>query len=217
MPCPGSSTVALTSICPGSLWRPASSPRKPSPSAISSSLGDAIDYVNVRRGQKTSLGPQLVYNLGAHWRLNLAVTRERMDVQAARLYTALVGQATVIYHLNTKVFVRGQFQYYDYDYNTANYVVPVSARSRKLFSQILVLLQAQSQDGVFRGLHGQLPWRARPCPDPEGPHAVRQGRVRAQVLDVIRRRDRDRRSRCSRFAPESVSWRLRGRSDGRGH
>jgi len=119
--------------------------------ALSSSLGDAIDYVNVRRGQKTFLGPQLIYNLGAHWRLNLAVTRERMDVQAARLYTALVGQATVVYHLNTKVFVRGQFQYYDYDYNTANYVVPVSARSRKLFSQILFSYKFNPRTVCFVG------------------------------------------------------------------
>ena len=119
--------------------------------AMSSSLGDGVDYVNVRRGQKTSLGPQVAYNLGTQWRLNLAVTRERMDVQAVRLYTALVDQATLIYHVNTKLFVRGLFQYYDYDYNTANYLVTVSARSRKLFSQILFSYKLNPRTVCFVG------------------------------------------------------------------
>jgi len=37
---------------------------------ILSSFGDALDYVNTRKGGKTSLGSQLIYNLGPHWRMN---------------------------------------------------------------------------------------------------------------------------------------------------
>jgi len=34
---------------------------------IGSSFGDGLDYINTRRGGKTSLGTQLIYNLGTHW------------------------------------------------------------------------------------------------------------------------------------------------------
>ena len=118
---------------------------------ILSSFGEALDYVNTRRGGKTSLGSQLIYNLGTHWRLNLNLTHERMDVQAARLYTALIGQATVIYHLNTKVFLRALLQYYDYDYNVANYLVPVEPRFRKFFSQVLFSYKLNPRTVLFLG------------------------------------------------------------------
>jgi len=118
---------------------------------ILSSFGDALDYVNTRKGGKTSLGSQLIYNLGTHWRLNLNLTHERMNVQAARLYTALVGQASVIYHLNTKIFLRALLQYYDYDYNADNYLVPVEPRFRKFFSQVLFSYKLNPRTVLFLG------------------------------------------------------------------
>jgi len=118
---------------------------------ILSSFGDALDYVNTRKGGKTSLGSQILYNLGTHWRLNLNLTRERMNVRAARLYTAFVGQSTVIYHLNTKVFLRAQLQYYDYDYNVSNYLVPVTPRFKKFFSQLLFSYKLNPRTVLFLG------------------------------------------------------------------
>jgi len=115
------------------------------------SFGDALDYVNTRKGGKTSLGSMFLYNLGMHWRFNLNLTHERMNVQDARLYTALVGQATVMYHLNPKVFLRAQLQYYDYDYNTANYFVPVSPRFKKFFSQVLFSYKLNPRTVLFLG------------------------------------------------------------------
>jgi len=118
---------------------------------ILSSFGDALDYVNTREGGKTSLGSQLIYNLGTHWRLNLTLTHERMNVQAARLYSAFIGQATVIYHLNTKVFLRALLQYYDYDYNEANYLVPIDPLFRRLFSQFLFSYKLNPRTVLFLG------------------------------------------------------------------
>ncbi len=118
---------------------------------IQSSFGDALDYVNARKGGKTSLGTQLIYNLGTHWRLNLTLTGERMRVRDARLYTALVSQATVIYHLNTKIFLRALLQYFDYDYNVSNYLVPVSPVFRKFFSQFLFSYKLNPRTVFFLG------------------------------------------------------------------
>jgi hypothetical protein len=115
------------------------------------SFGDGLDYVNTRRGGKTSLGSQMIVNLGTHWRLNLNLTHERMTVQAARLYTALVGQATVIYNLNTRIFLRALLQYYDYDYNVANYLVPVDPMFRRLFSQFLFSYKLNPRTVLFLG------------------------------------------------------------------
>ncbi len=118
---------------------------------ILSTLGGALDYVNTRKGGKSSLGSQLIYNMGTHWRLNLNLTHERMNVQAARLYTAFIGQATVIYHLNTKVFLRALLQYYDYDYNAANYLVPVDPLFRRFFSQFLFSYKLNPRTVLFLG------------------------------------------------------------------
>jgi len=74
-----------------------------------------------------------------------------MNVQAARLYTALVGQASVIYHLNTKIFLRALLQYYDYDYNADNYLVPVEPRFRKFFSQVLFSYKLNPRTVLFLG------------------------------------------------------------------
>ena len=78
--------------------------------SVGGSFGDGLDYVNGRKGGKTSLGSQTTVNLGTHWQLNLSLTRERMTVNDARLYTALVGQTTVFYHFNTRVFLRALLQ-----------------------------------------------------------------------------------------------------------
>jgi hypothetical protein len=119
--------------------------------AVGGSFGDAIDYVNTRKGGKTSLGPQAQLNLGTHWRLNLGLTRDRMDVQGARLYTALIGQGTIVYHLNTKIFLRALLQYYDYDYNVSNYLVPVNPMFRKLFAQFLFSYKLNPRTVLFLG------------------------------------------------------------------
>jgi len=119
--------------------------------ALLSSFGDGLDYVNARKGGKTSLSSQLIYNLGTHWRLNLSLNHERMTVQAARLYTALVGQATVICHLSAKVFLRALLQYYDYNYNAANYLVPVDPLFRRFFSQFLFSYKLNPRTVLFLG------------------------------------------------------------------
>jgi hypothetical protein len=118
---------------------------------IQSSFGDALDFINARKGGKTSLSSQVLYNLGTHLRLNLTLTGERMNVQDAQLYTAFVGQATVIYHLNTKIFLRAQLQYYDYAYNVSNYLVPVDPVYRKFLSQILFSYKLNPRTVLFLG------------------------------------------------------------------
>jgi hypothetical protein len=118
---------------------------------VQSSFGQAVDYVNTRRGVKTSLGSQVIYSAGAHLQLSLGLTLERMTAEDARLYTAFIGQPTITYHLNTRIFLRALLQYYDYDYNVSNYLVPVDPRYRKFFSQVLFSYKLNPRTVFFLG------------------------------------------------------------------
>ncbi len=116
-----------------------------------STIGQEIDYTNTRKGSIFSATPSLSYNFGSHLLLSLVHVYERMNVTGSRLYTANISQASVIYHFNTKLFLRAQIQHYDYDYNTANYLVPVDSEYKKFFSQILFSYKLNPRTVVFLG------------------------------------------------------------------
>jgi hypothetical protein len=114
-------------------------------------LGENIDYINTRKGDIVSATPSIAYNLGAHLRLNLSHVFERMRVESRRLYTANISQGSIIYHFNTRLFLRAQLQYVDYDYNPANYLVPYPSEYKKFFSQILFSYKLNPRTVLFLG------------------------------------------------------------------
>jgi len=119
--------------------------------SVSSSIGDGIDYVNTRKGKKISLTPYLVYDIGQHLRLTAFHTFEKMNVESRRLYTANISQAAVIYHFTAKMFVRAIVQYYDYDYNISNYLIPRESEFRQFFTQLLFSYKINPRTVLFLG------------------------------------------------------------------
>ena len=116
-----------------------------------SSFGDSIDFVNTRKGSRVLLAPSLIYNMGAHLRLNLSHTFERMNVERHRLYTANISQASIVYHFNAKIFIRSILQYYDYDHNVSNYLEPVKSQFKQFFTQMLFSYKVNPRTVLFLG------------------------------------------------------------------
>lgn len=118
---------------------------------VYSLFGDSIDYVNTRKGNKILLIPMLVYNIGAHLRLNLSYTFERMRVEENRLYTANISEASIVYFFNARMFIRSLLQYYDYNYNVSNYVNPVEPEFKQFFTQLLFSYKINPRTVLFLG------------------------------------------------------------------
>lgn len=119
--------------------------------SVSSFLGEGIDYVNTRKGHRISLTPYLVYDLGQHLRLTAFHTFERLNVEDAQLYTANISQASIIYHFSAKVFVRAILQFYDYDYNVSNYLIPWQSEFKQFFTQLLFSYKINPRTVLFLG------------------------------------------------------------------
>jgi hypothetical protein len=114
-------------------------------------VGSSIDYVNTRKGRYFSLGPFISYNLGAHLRLNFYHTYETMEVADQHLYTANISEASIVYHFNTRIFLRSIFQYYNYEYNVSNYMVPMQPERKQFFTQLLFSYKINPRTVLFLG------------------------------------------------------------------
>ena len=119
---------------------------------LSSGFGDGIDYANTRKGRRTILAPSLTWNLGTHVQLGLSHTYEGMTVEGEPLYTGNLSEASLVYHLNVRMFLRALLQRHDYQRNQASYLTPVAPESTE-------------------------PWV-----DQEGLHAVREDRLRVGAM-----------------------------------
>jgi hypothetical protein len=100
-------------------------------------FGDRIDYDNTRLGKRFRIDPELGWTLGKHLRLDVGHVFERMTVNDARLYSANISQMKVVYHFNVRTFLRGIFQYVNYNYNVANYTFDQAPEYQHFFTQLL--------------------------------------------------------------------------------
>lgn len=117
----------------------------------SASFGDTIDYANNREGGNISLNASASFNLGKHIRLDVDHTLETLDVDAGNLYTANITQATAYYHFNNRMFIRGIFQYVNYDYTPENYTFPQEEGRETLFTQLLLSYKLNPRTVFFFG------------------------------------------------------------------
>lgn len=114
-------------------------------------FGDRIDYTNSRGGKRLRLSPQFTYNLGKRICLAFNHAYEKMDAGGDHLYTANISQGSLIFHLNTKIFVRAILQYVDYRYNVDNYTFPIDPEYRNFFTQFLFSYRLNPRTVVFLG------------------------------------------------------------------
>lgn len=113
--------------------------------------GDRIDYANSRGGKRLRLNPQFNCNLGKRIGLAFNHNYERMNSAGDHLYTAHISQGSLIFHLNTKIFVRAILQYVDYRYNVDNYTFPIDPEYQNFFTQFLFSYRLNPRTVVFLG------------------------------------------------------------------
>jgi len=117
----------------------------------SSTMGQVIDFTNVRRSSQVSVGPSLRLSLGRGLGVDLSHLYQRMAHQGERVFTANLFQARLIYNLSVRTFVRAIVQYRSVDRNVAVYTVPVDEFDEGLFGQFLFSYKVNPQTVVFIG------------------------------------------------------------------
>lgn len=122
--------------------------------SLSGTVGDRIDYANVRQGERVRLNPFIELMVGRHLAVGLDHTWEALDVADGRLYTANLSQIFGRYQFTRRLGVRVVIQYSDTVRNQELYVDEVEAHSKDLFGQILGSYKINPQTVVFLGYSG---------------------------------------------------------------
>ena len=118
---------------------------------VNLTVGDQIDYTNIRLGERVRFNPGFTQSLGAHLRVDLDATFERMREEGERLFNARIASTTIAYLLSTRSFVRATLQLVDYDFNTALYSDGRDSRTKGLYSQLLYSYKLTPQTVLFLG------------------------------------------------------------------
>lgn len=113
--------------------------------------GDQIDFDNIRPATQLFLEPALKFKVGRHLYIGLDHIFERLNVNLGRLYTANVSNLRLVYQFNARTFLRAILQYVDYNYNVANYLIPIDPRFKHLFTQVLFSYKINPQTVLFLG------------------------------------------------------------------
>lgn len=113
--------------------------------------GDQIDFDNIQAGTSLILAPGFKFKIGRHLFLGLDHIFEKFKVDLGRLYTANVSNLRIAYQFNPRLFLRVILQYINYNYNVANYQIPINPKFKRLFSQILLSYKINPQTVLFLG------------------------------------------------------------------
>ena len=114
-------------------------------------VAKAIDYANARPAEALRLGPAAELGIGRHLNLGLSHSLERLSDGGNRIYTANLFQARVVYNIDTRCFLRAIVQYEKVGRDQAMYGVPVDARARSVFAQLLFSYKLNPQTVLFLG------------------------------------------------------------------
>lgn len=114
-------------------------------------IGEYVDFSNVRPATLVKLNPLIQYKIGRHFYMELDHVFERLKVDEGRLYTASLSNLRLIYHINCRTFLRGIFQYANFDYNSNLYTFPIDSKQNHLFTQILFSYKINPRTVLFLG------------------------------------------------------------------
>ncbi|MGK2858184.1 MAG: DUF5916 domain-containing protein [Thermoanaerobaculia bacterium] len=118
---------------------------------VSAVAGDQVDFANAQQGTRVRIDPGVRLDLGRHLRLNLDHSRETLDVDAGKLYTANLSQVRATYQFNVRTLVRWVGQHLDVERDASLYSGAVSPRSRDFFNQLLFSYKINPQTVFFAG------------------------------------------------------------------
>jgi len=115
------------------------------------SIGDEIDYANVRAGKKIVVMPEINYNIGKHFRLTLSHSYNKLKIKGTELFLAKLFQVRLVYHINKRIFLRGIIQHTHIKRNIELYNFEVDPVYEKLFTQFLFSYKLNPRTVLFLG------------------------------------------------------------------
>jgi hypothetical protein len=118
---------------------------------LEGSVGEDIDYANVRQGSQLTFRPYVEYKLGRHLELGLRHTYQQFNVEDGRLYTANIGWLRAVYQFSIRSFLRVIVQYVDYRFDPELYIEETDEEYRELSSQVLFSYKVNPQTMLFLG------------------------------------------------------------------
>ena len=118
---------------------------------LEGSLGDAIDYDNIRDASDIMLRPVISYKCGRHLQFDMSHTYYKLDVAEGRLFDANISRIKAVYQFNIRSFFRAIVQYKDYRREQDLYVEEVDSKTQQLETQFLFSYKVNPQTVLFLG------------------------------------------------------------------
>jgi hypothetical protein len=125
--------------------------RKISRIGINGIAGQRIDFANGRVGTGATLGPFATLRPIDNLEFDPSVTREWLNVDGGRLYTATVARLKTIYSFSAKSILRVIGQYVTTNSNPALYSFPVERHSGNFLGSVLYSYKLNWQTVLFLG------------------------------------------------------------------
>jgi Domain of unknown function (DUF5916)/Carbohydrate family 9 binding domain-like len=119
--------------------------------SVEVNAGNQVDFANGRQGEQLRIDPALRLDLGKHLRVNVDHSREELDIDEGRLFTAALTQLRATYQFNVRTFVRVVSQYLDIEREAGLYLSEVDPESQSLFNQLLFSYKVNPQTVLFLG------------------------------------------------------------------
>ena len=120
-------------------------------------IGDAVDHDNGQPARILRLSPELYFNFGRRFVLEIEHDYETLHVAGGRLYMANLAQVRAVYQFTLRTFARAIVQYGDtlrsidlYD-PSADPADAVQPRTRELLTQVLFSYKVNPQTLVYVG------------------------------------------------------------------
>ena len=113
--------------------------------------GEDIDVANSRAGDYVMLTPSVDLRLGRHLQGNLSWIHQTFDVHGGRLFTVDLAQSRMLYHFNSRTFLRAIFQYEWLERDPRLYRDPVEAETEDLLTQFLFSYRLNAQTVFLLG------------------------------------------------------------------
>jgi hypothetical protein len=115
------------------------------------SLGDSIDFTNVRVGQGGAFQLFGTVKPTDHLALDFNADRQWLDVKAGRVFTAQIERLKATYNFTARAFLRVIGEYLDVDRDPGLYSIPVRAQSGSFAGSALFAYQINWQTVLFVG------------------------------------------------------------------
>ena len=118
---------------------------------IFATVGDWVDFDNVRPADRTRISSRIDLDLGRHLEIELEHLYSTLDVESGRLFTAHVPQMAAVWQFTTRTFVRAILQYTDIRRDPNLYDGAVDELERDFFVQLLFSYKLNPRTVFFAG------------------------------------------------------------------